>query len=158
MKTAEVYAKLMTEAELSDHVRNACDALKLRSYHTYDSRKSSSGFPDWAIVGRSGLIFRELKTEKGRLSVDQVLWLEDLARTGHDADVWRPADLLSGRIMRELRELATRSPDGPGGQHPGVRLTGESNTRAEEGSLDSREGSDFDASADKGSSRPGGAS
>lgn len=74
-------------------------------YHTYDSRRSVSGFPDLVLVhGRLGrTLFRELKTGKGRVSPAQRGWLDGLTAGGSDAAVWRPSDYLSGLIEQELR-------------------------------------------------------
>lgn len=100
-------AARMTEDELLEQVRTLCRGLRLLHYHTYDSRGSEPGYPDWHIVGPGGSIFRELKTERGRLTDDQEKWLDALRSSGHDADVWRPSDLLvTGRIRDELRELS----------------------------------------------------
>lgn len=97
----------MSEDELLEQVRKLCQGLRLLHYHTHDSRGSQPGYPDWHIVGPQRSIFRELKTERGELTADQSEWLEALCRVGHDADVWRPSDLLiNGRIKRELRELS----------------------------------------------------
>ena len=50
-----------------------------RTYHTHDSRRSNPGFPDIvAVHTHGGLIFAELKTEKGRVSKAQQEWLDDL--------------------------------------------------------------------------------
>lgn len=63
------------------------------------------GFPDLVLVGRGGILYRELKTEKGRLSPEQVVWLRTLNSAGADAGIWRPADLECGTIELELRTL-----------------------------------------------------
>jgi len=97
----------MSEAQLLAAVRQACRTLGLLCYHTYDSRRSEPGFPDLVIVG-SRMIIRELKTERGRLSAEQRAWLDALSRAGQDADVWRPGDLYSERITRELKSLRRR--------------------------------------------------
>ena len=52
------------------------------------------------------LMFRELKRQDGKLTRDQVTWLEALKAAGQDVDTWRPSDLLSGRIATELAALA----------------------------------------------------
>ncbi|MGX5360071.1 VRR-NUC domain-containing protein [Kocuria sp. KH4] len=74
-------------------------------YHTYDSRRSAPGFPDLVLVHpvRGRTIFRELKTETGRVSPDQRGWIDGLTAGGSDAAVWRPSDYLSGLIEQELR-------------------------------------------------------
>nr|PZM91078.1 MAG: VRR-NUC domain-containing protein [Thermocrispum agreste] len=101
-------AAAMSEAELLAAVRQACRTLGLLCYHTHDSRRSERGFPDLVIVGAERVIYRELKSARGRLSAEQRAWLDALVRAGQDADVWRPGDLYSGRIIRELVALRRR--------------------------------------------------
>ena len=105
----------MSEAELERQVRailkdvaalaDGRDADVL-GYHTYFSKASHAGFPDWVFAGPGGILFRELKTAKGRLSLPQVVWRRVLRQAGADVDVWRPEDLLTGRVARELAALA----------------------------------------------------
>lgn len=82
----------MLERDLQNNVIKLCTTQGQLVYHTYDSRRSQAGFPDLVIVGSKGLIYRELKSDKGRLSPEQVFWLECLVTAGADAAVWRPAD------------------------------------------------------------------
>jgi hypothetical protein len=91
---------------LDAHVRRLLKDLGLSGYHTRDSRGSARGYPDWTIAGPGGVIWRELKTQRGTVRPDQQAWLDILAAAGQDAGVWRPEDLLSGRIGRELAALA----------------------------------------------------
>ena len=90
------------------------------AYHTYDSRKSPAGFPDWVICGRAGVLYRELKREGEDPTPRQQEWLDGLTAAGQDADVWRPADQVSGRIAREIAAVAglhiTGLPAGTGGR------------------------------------------
>lgn len=74
-------------------------------YHNPDSRRSQAGFPDLVLgsLSRKRVLFRELKTDTGRVRAAQALCLKILSFAGLDAGVWRPKDLLSGRIQRELR-------------------------------------------------------
>jgi hypothetical protein len=62
-------------------------------YHTFDSRRSQPGFPDVVLVHRKrGLcLYRELKSDTGRLSPAQQDWLAALTAAGQDAAVWRPS-------------------------------------------------------------------
>lgn len=70
-------------------------------YHTFDSRRSEPGFPDLTLV-HSGVVFAELKTDRGRLSPAQEVWLSRLRAAGAEVHVWRPRDLddVIGRISR----------------------------------------------------------
>lgn len=74
-------------------------------YHTRDSRGSAPGFPDLVLANPATrrVLYRELKTNKGRVSPDQQAWLDGLTACGMDAGVWRPNDLDTGRILAELR-------------------------------------------------------
>lgn len=59
------------------------------------------GFPDLVLVHAvRGVLFRELKTDRGRLSRGQALWINWLGVARADADVWRPRDW--ERIVEEL--------------------------------------------------------
>jgi hypothetical protein len=101
----------MSEATLDRNVRAIIAGLRdiggqIAAYHTHDSRHSPSGFPDWVCAGPGGVLWRELKRESGKLTTAQLGWLQALTGAGQDAGVWRPADLCSGRITRELAALA----------------------------------------------------
>lgn len=74
-------------------------------YHTHNSQRSAPGFPDLVMVStrHNRVLYRELKRTVGKVSADQQAWLNALAATGQDVGVWRPADLLSGRIVSELK-------------------------------------------------------
>ncbi len=82
-----------------------CKLYGVAWYHPYLSHRSAAGWPDLALCGASGFITRELKTERGRLTADQQRWGSMLRQAGIDWDVWRPDDLLSGRIQRELLNI-----------------------------------------------------
>lgn len=102
----------MTEAELQAAVTSGtkakpglCVLLGVRWYHTHDSRRSPSGWPDLVLCGTSGLIFRELKSETGTVTPEQRGWGSWLTRVGCDWAVWRPRDLRSGVIARQLEAI-----------------------------------------------------
>lgn len=99
----------MTEKELQAAVIELAQLTGWRHYHTYDSRRSPEGFPDLVLVRRGRLVFAELKSELGRLTVHQKIWLEELADVERYSlgnvrvRVWRPRDWLSGAIEEALR-------------------------------------------------------
>jgi len=97
----------MTERDLLDAVRDACRWAGLLAYHTFDSRRSERGFPDLVLVGPRGVLWRELKSSRGRLSPAQREWLDMLHRAGSDVDVWRPDDW-PGRVLTELAAIGGR--------------------------------------------------
>ena len=69
----------MTEKEFQAQIVELVGLLGGMVYHTYDSRRSASGFPDLTIVTRDRrLIFAELKNDRGRLTEYQKSWLEAL--------------------------------------------------------------------------------
>lgn len=108
MLTAAEYrdqeAAAMREAVLQMRVEQHARTLGWLAYHTHDSRRSAAGFPDLVLVHdrQARVLYRELKTARGRVSPDQQRWLTALAAAGQDAAVWRPADLISGRVLDEL--------------------------------------------------------
>ena len=94
----------MTEAQLQAAVIKLCKLYGLRYHHQKISIGSIAGWPDLVIVGRQ-LIFRELKSETGKVTGQQVEWRDVLGRAGQDWALWRPSDLASGRIVRELEVI-----------------------------------------------------
>lgn len=86
---------LWTERDLGAHVARLARLGGWHRYHTYDSRRSTHGFPDEVLVhpARRLLLFRELKAEGGRVRPEQIAWLDALVAAGSDAGVWRPSDV-----------------------------------------------------------------
>lgn len=101
----EKWALTVPEATFQAQTIVLAKSLGWRVFHPYDSRRSEAGWPDLSLVHprQRRVMFRELKTAKGRLTQAQKAWQADLAAAGVDVDVWRPADSISGRIERELR-------------------------------------------------------
>lgn len=95
----------MLEKQLHSNVESLLVRLHRRYYHTYDSRNSPAGFPDFVVVGADRLLWPELKGDGGRLSPAQKDWHRDLAAAGQDVVVWTPDDWFSGRIAEELQAL-----------------------------------------------------
>lgn len=97
----------MTENAFQNKIINLCKWLGLAVYHTYDSRMSVAGFPDLVIVGRHGVIFAELKSTKGKVSLAQEEWLNRLRQADALVFLWRPEDW--PEVENRLTELAGRS-------------------------------------------------
>ena len=91
---------------LEANLRRLLDDLGLFGFHPRNSVGSQKGWPDWTIIGPRKVIFRELKSEHGTVTPEQRDVGERLQRAGQSWRVWRPSDLLSGQIGRELAELA----------------------------------------------------
>ena len=81
----------MKEKDFQAQVIRIAKALGWLIYHTYDSRRSEPGFPDLVMVRGDRILYRELKTEKGRLAPHQKIWGEKLSEAGADYEVWRPS-------------------------------------------------------------------
>lgn len=98
----------MSEGDLQTNVLDCVQKLGGLAYHTHDSRRSARGFPDLVIVfPRTGaLLFVELKSSDGVLSVEQRKWLAALKSCERfavrEVYLWRPEDWLSGHVVETL--------------------------------------------------------
>src|ERR1044072_6939456 len=88
-------------------------ALGLLAYHPYRSDRSVKGFLDTVIVGAGGVLYRELKMPKGRVTPDQAYWIAALQEAGQDVGVWRPEHWprLITAEMQALGRLKARRPE-----------------------------------------------
>jgi hypothetical protein len=102
----------MTEAELFAQVTSLCEQRRVSLVHNdaphhSKRRQNLIGFPDLFLCGAHRIAFRELKKQYGRSSPEQTTWKYRLLAAGQDYDIWRPKDLESGRIERELDLLCS---------------------------------------------------
>jgi hypothetical protein len=89
----------MLEKDWQRQVRQLAEHLGYRrAYHTFDSRRSDTGFPDLVLVGHQRVIFLELKREQGKVSAVQAVWISALRDNNAEVYVARP---------RHLQALAT---------------------------------------------------
>jgi hypothetical protein len=106
MPNPTAFIPKLSEAQFQQQV---IDLAKLHGYtliyHTHDSRRSQPGFPDLVLVSeqRGRALFRELKTDTGRVSPAQFSWISGMLMAKLNIGVWRPSDLKSGRIIKDLR-------------------------------------------------------
>jgi hypothetical protein len=107
MKASQQLPRL-TEKQFQQQVLDLAHACGWRTYHTFDSRRSTEGFPDLVLVNRAHCwtVFVELKGDNGVVSKAQQSWIDDLRETGEHAAIWRPKDwphieaFLTGRRPR----------------------------------------------------------
>lgn len=95
-----------SEESFQRAVMDLCAHMGLLVFHSGDSRRdSTAGFPDLVIVGKHGIVFAELKSEKGRVRPEQIAWLTALAQARATAVIWRPQDIKTRRIVNQLRSI-----------------------------------------------------
>lgn len=94
----QILNRAMSEAAFQDQVIDLLEIHKYIVYHTYDSRRSQSGFPDIVGVRAPRLLFVELKIDRtaSKLSSAQEWWLQQLGRVASanktiEVYEWRPS-------------------------------------------------------------------
>jgi hypothetical protein len=99
-----IQAAIMPEKQLQAAVIAQAQRAGWLVYHTFDSRRSQPGYPDLHLVhpGLKLSLFRELKTQTGRLSEQQKVWIHHLEQAGADVAIWRPIDYYNGTIAHTL--------------------------------------------------------
>lgn len=101
----------VTEALFQAQVVELARLLGWKIHHTRPAQVAGrwmtpltgdAGFVDLVLAHQDhGVIFAELKAERGRLSPAQKDWRNELELAGAEVYVWRPEDL--GFIARRLR-------------------------------------------------------
>lgn len=94
----------MTEREFQDAVADLARHCGWRIYHARPARTTQgwrtavsydgAGFVDLVLAHpvKRAVLFRELKSERGRLTFEQHEWGRTLTAAGADWAVWRPSD------------------------------------------------------------------
>lgn len=108
----------MSENDLLGTVVDMCRTYGLLVHHSRpalnrDGRwitpiTGDAGLPDCIIVGPAGVLWRELKDQRGQPTPGQRKWIALLTRAGQNVALWRPSDLDSGRILAEIKEVSGR--------------------------------------------------
>jgi hypothetical protein len=94
MRAAPTALVDVLEKDWQRQVRDLAQTLGYRrAYHTFDSRRSDTGFPDLVLVGHKRVIFLELKREQGKVSAAQAEWIAALRDNGAEVYVARPRHL-----------------------------------------------------------------
>ena len=92
----------LSEKQFQTHIRQYAENRGWLVYSIPDSRRcTSAGFPDLVLARNNTILFRELKTDKGRISKDQRKWIEIMKNAGLSIEIWRPQQIKD--IYRELK-------------------------------------------------------
>lgn len=82
----------LTEAAFMQAIINYARHADWLVYHTYTSKRSEPGFPDLVMLSEGQCVVAEVKTEEGKVTQAQALWLAGFKAAGIEAHVWRPSD------------------------------------------------------------------
>lgn len=91
-------ATAWSEVDLLRHTLKWAKQFEWLCYHSWTSINSPAGFTDLVLVRDGWIIFAELKSDKGKITSAQQMWLDALAEVEAatqgrvKARVWRPAD------------------------------------------------------------------
>src|SRR3990167_8044786 len=61
-------------------------------YYATPAAADGEGWPDLVLCRAPTILYRELKSDTGKVEDAQTAWLEMLAHCGQDVGVWRPRD------------------------------------------------------------------
>jgi len=120
----------LREADFGRQVEALLDAGGWRWFHSPDARRCQCGrvvrdsrrrgFPDYVAVRGARLLFIELKSERGRVRPEQMLWVNRLktieyaneSRSSHiHVYLWRPSDAAEiAAVLAPSGESAVRKP------------------------------------------------
>lgn len=92
----------ISERQLQQSVETLAEYLGWWVWHDNDSRRNKAGWPDLVLIRPGRLIFAELKTETGRLTIEQRRILSMLYAAKQEVYIWRPND------METIREILKR--------------------------------------------------
>jgi hypothetical protein len=108
----ELLDRQVSESDWQTTVIDLAQALGWRVAHFRPARTEQgwrtavqadgAGFPDLTMVRGGRLLFIELKSGRGRLSVHQGAWLDALRATAAEVYVWRPGDF--DKVQETLRD------------------------------------------------------
>lgn len=104
----------MTEKDWQGLVVAAATVHGWWVFHPHDSRRSTPGWPDLALLRPPEFILVELKSDRGRVTPEQRQVLGMLDACGVEAFVWRPVD--EPDVMARLRRKRSPSTSGLDGR------------------------------------------
>ena len=82
----------ITEKAFQAQIVDAATRLGWHCFHVYDSRRSSTGFPDLELIRGATMLRLEVKSEKGIVKAPQQAYVDRLNQVKYVvADVVRPS-------------------------------------------------------------------
>ena len=97
----------MKESEYLSEVYHICDFYGAKAHHCNDPKRCHGrGLPDLIIVGKGGVLWREVKTWGDKASPEQTEYLWLLRAIGQDAEVWDELDLQRGIVAAQIARVA----------------------------------------------------
>ena len=103
MKESYFQSQVIMLAKLHGWLVMHTRAVEIRPGVWKTPLQGHAGFPDLVLAHKTrGVVFAELKTDTGRLSMNQKDWQETLQASSAEVYVWRPKDLdqISTRLAR----------------------------------------------------------
>jgi hypothetical protein len=105
----------LNEAEFTTWFLGVADTFGWsQRYHTYRSKKSQPGFPDWTLIcpKAGAILFVELKGWDTAVKPTQIEWINGLRTAGMNAHLWRPrhSELALAEMSHPIHELRTLPP------------------------------------------------
>jgi len=104
--------RAVLERDLQDQIIQLARLLRWRVAHFRPAmtaqgwrtpvQADGKGFPDLILLRGSRIVVVEVKRQLGTIDPDQELWLDAFRGVGAEVHVWRPSDMRSGSIQREL--------------------------------------------------------
>lgn len=95
----------MTEREFRQLLQDLAVVLKWQYYFAVVPWRSPPGWPDMFFIRGRHVVAAELKSEKGKMTLEQAKWLGLLDGAGIPAFLWRPSQF--DAIVEYLRDPST---------------------------------------------------
>lgn len=103
----------MLEAGLQSSIVEVAARLGWLKYHTYNSQRSDFGYPDLTLVheDKKRVVWMELKSDNGKTTPEQLMWLDALARCDMEVYLVFPKhldEIIQILMLKEKPSVAQR--------------------------------------------------
>ena len=101
-----IHDRSISEAALQKSLVEVAEMYGWQLHHEVDSRRSKPGLPDLICAHhKHGVVFIELKSERGYLKPEQRVWRDTLVAAGARYYVFRPRDRFVADAMFARGEM-----------------------------------------------------